>query len=275
MKQKKIKAAALAAALLTSVFLGTAAAQQPEEAGYRSLLAGDYELTYQSSKESEDKARSILTQSGNRITYEGTKVKKGFTWQAKAYGKDGNLYRFEDTDDAQVARVLPLSDLGDPTLDPDEDWTGVYQDLALPEEMAALCWQDKWTKRPASVKAPVFTGSSEKAEGQTTYACDTYTSDILTQAGTVSGELVYRLLYAEGKLAKVEKAINFAGKETPLETLTILTLRELPEGTSLDPAGTPIYEANRGDISDLLGTPKQVGSFTAASAKEETKDAEK
>lgn len=228
---------------------------------YGALFSGNYTLKYENVR--THKIYRVETQNGNRIVYSVTKTKKGEDAEAVSYGKGDSLYRFEDSGKTQVARVLPLADVDSELLDPQENWRDVRGELKLPLALRPLCWTDSWTQpyMPKSLQRP-DNAKKTVEQGKDGYI-EEYRSNILTQAGTVSGQILYRISYnASGQMTLAQALLEQTGKpQQVIETLKIDALVAAPADRSLDPTGIDIYAANRGDLADLLGKPAKVGKF--------------
>lgn len=212
------------------------------------ILSGNYSLEYENT--TKHQIRRVLTSGDSRIVYRGERQGQTIIWKLDAYVKDSNLYRFEPNGKAQVARVLPLADVADEYLDPSEDWPGVRKKLALPREFSVFGVEDPYGSQPQSIAAPTLDGTE-------------YSSDIMTQAGTVAGRLIDQVVYDQGgKLQRIDEYLEHGGNRQLIESLAIQSLQPL-QVSSIDPTGVDIYRANRGDIDDILGKPAKVGSFAA------------
>ncbi len=120
MEWKKIFGAALAFGLLSSPAL----AQQQNDAAYQAMVQGrHFKVVYQ--EDGSNEITMIAADGDTRIVYKGTSGKKEVNWESEALFRDGKLYRFFTADKERKARVLPLSDVNKPDLDPEEEWPAV------------------------------------------------------------------------------------------------------------------------------------------------------
>lgn len=262
MKWKKVLLSVLAAGLLCS----PTSAKQANDDEYQAMLENRHFAV--EFKENNSKEITMIASDGdNRIVYTGMQTNKGVDWTVEALCLDGKLYRFFTADNERKARVLPLSEINRPDLDPDEKWPETYRMMALPKGLAPFAWNDAWGSRPASVTQPIFNGSSQRTIGRGVYDCDQYTSEIQTQAGTTSGMIAYNLLYRDGKLSMVQRYLLWDGNEKVLDTLYIRDFtKELPEKV-FTPWSHPIkvYKADEGDFNDLMDYRVQVGELGGTS----------
>lgn len=249
-------AAALAAVFFS--FAAPAAAEQPAADAYREMIqTGKFFLDY-----TEGTVEHRLTQSdGSRIAERNAPGARG---QSKAYKieaiyRDGKYYKFATQEGKRIAHVLPEGMLGNAALNPEEGWGEVSKQLALPEALAVFSWNDRWVYHAPSVTAPIYNGSSERKMDDQSYACDQYISDIRTQAGTTAGQIVYNMLYADGRLAVVQKYLLHDGQEKLVQTFKIRAFTaEIPADAFEVTPEVTVFNASMGDMSDLLGVQLQV-----------------
>ena len=252
MNWKKIVAGIFACGLM----MGSVSAQQPAAAGYQDMLQKQH-FMLEYSYEGRNGKHRMLADADKRLVL---KQNRNY-WDAEVLGVQDKLYQiyWEKVD---KAKVLPLQMLGSDKLSPDEKWAEKRAKLALPEELSVLAWQDKWTSHPQSLGAPVFGGSSKRQIGKDEYDCDQYICDIRNQAGGVSGQLAYNLLYKDGKLVKAQKYLLYGGKQQLLSTLNIAEFKaEVDAKAFSDLAKVKVYKAEMGDINDLLDNPVEAGTL--------------
>ncbi|WP_294158482.1 hypothetical protein [uncultured Selenomonas sp.] len=252
MKKQGILAAA---ALMSCLFCGTAAAEQPAAQTYRDMLSqGTFYLEYQR----DDTHYILQEQAGVRQMKSNPTGKKG-DWQTEAIFKDQAYYKYQPDGKKDSFLRLPAEKMGSTLLNTTEHWESVRSKLAIPDELCAFDWDDAFSMHAVSQAQPVYTGASQRTVDGVTYDCDQYVSDIHTQADTVSGQIVYNMLYKDGKLAKVQEVLLEQGKEIPVDTLTIAQFTsEIPEGAFLFGRAVNVYAAGQGDIDELLGHKVQV-----------------
>lgn len=172
--------------------------------------------------------------------------------------------------------VLPESQLSDENLDPKEGWVNLKSSLALPDALSPLAWNDPYHQKTAAVQPPRFVESGKRMAGKKEYDCDTYASNIVTKSGTVSGEIIYRLMYEAGQLARVETAVVSGGKEQETNSLKIKTLEPLvPENAFKIKKNTKVYSAGIGNMDDLLANPAQVEVLNESKNEEHDNEASK
>lgn len=259
MDWKKIAAGVFTCGLM----MGTVSAQQPATADYQNMLQQqEFVLSY--GYEGQTEKVRITGDTAKRMAAVMKTIKKKSYWIPKVLGTNDKLYQFYEGKET-TAKVLPLNMLGSDKLSPDEKWPEKKVRLALPEELAVLAWQDKWTNHPQSLSAPVFSGSSKRQVGSDEYDCDQYLCDIRNQAGGVSGQLAYNLLYKDGKLVKAQKYLLYQGKQQLLSTLDILEFKAGVDAGAISKLNdVKVYKAELGDINDLLDNPVEEGTMGGA-----------
>ncbi|SFW54858.1 hypothetical protein SAMN02910323_2369 [Selenomonas ruminantium] len=245
---------------VSGLMMGMVSAQQPAETDYRNMLQQqEFVLSYEYDGQTE-KVRIIGDPAKRMTAVLETRGKKNY-WMPKVLGTNDKLYQFYE-EKGMKAKVLPLNMLGSDKLSPDEKWLDKKVRLALPEELSVLAWQDKWTSHPQSLGAPVFSGSSKRQMGSDEYDCDQYICDIRNQAGGVSGQLAYNLLYKDGKLVKVQKYLLYKGTQQLLSTLNIMEFQAGADTGALSKLNDiKVYKAELGDINDLLDNPVEEGTI--------------
>jgi len=253
MKKKGILvAAAMIGCMLSST---AAAAEQPAAQSYRTMLQqGTFYLEYQR----DDMNYILQEQAGERQAKSKGSGKKD-SWQTDAIFKNQAYYKYQqDGKNASFLR-LPAEKMGSTQLNPTEHWENVKFKLAIPDELSAFDWADKFSTHAASQKQPTYNGSSQRTVDGVTYDCDQYLSEIHTQADTVSGKIAYNMLYQNGKLAKVQEILLAQGKEIPVDTVTVVQLTDqIPQGAFEFGKPVKVYASGQGDIDELLGNKVQV-----------------
>ena len=258
MNWKKIVAGVFTCGLM----MGTVSAQQPAAAEYQNMLQQDFVLTYGYEGKAE-KVRITGDAAKRMAALKETVQGRGY-WDPEVLGTNDKLYQFYENKGTK-AKVLPLNMLGSDKMSPDEKWPEKRERLALPEELAVLVWQDKWTSHPQSLGAPAFSGSSKRQVGSDEYDCDQYICDIRNQAGGVSGQLAYNLLYKDGKLVKAQKYLLYKGKQQLLSTLNIMEFKAGVDAAAISKLDkVKVYKAEMGDINDLLDNPVEEGTMGGA-----------
>ncbi len=261
----KKKAATLLAALALSLSAANVQAEQPKAEEYRQMFAsGNFYLEYK-----DDYLTQVIgAKDGKRFT------RKKFSGFAGLFGslfggedktpeifhQDGKLYQLKfNLAGKRMMIVLPESQLGDENLDPKEGWVNLKSSLALPDALSPLAWNDPYHQKTAAVQPPRFVESGKRMADKKEYDCDTYTSRIVTKSGAVSGEIIYRLMYEAGTLARVETAVISDGKEQETNSLKIKAIEPLiPEDAFKIKKNTKVYGAGIGNMDDLLSNPAQV-----------------
>ena len=155
--------------------------------------------------------------------------------------------------------VLPEAELDSPNLNPDEEWQYIRSDLALPEELAVLYWNDPFRADNIDTPAPYFNGSSTRTVGKKDYDCDQYIADIKSTAGTTLAQWAYNMLYENGKLVRIQKYFLRDGQESLIAELNIKTLTDqVPDTAFTIKKKFKVYAADTGTLSDLIEQPALV-----------------
>ena len=246
-------------ALLTGLLSCPAFAQQADDQVYKDMLqAQHFILTYQ--EEGSPNLTRIVADGDTRLVRKSTNVKNGMVWSSKAMYRDGKLYSFFVDRGETKARVLALTDINREDLDPKEEWPKTYRMMALPKGLSVLAWGDSWRNNPISLTEPVFNNETKVLINGVEYTCNQYSSNILTQQGSTSGVITYNLLYKDGKLAKIQRYLQYDGREKMLDTLNIIELKKDYDVFELAPWGQPInvYKADAADLNDLMNNYVQV-----------------
>lgn len=183
--------------------------------------------------------------------------------QPNALYKDGKYYRFyQNNGMAIVARMISENDLSADWLDGGEGWCFVRKELAIPDELAVFCWNDSYRDQVLSRQAPVFNGSTKCSVGSKEYDCDQYVSNIMATNGMVVAFDAYNLLYADGKLVRIQKFFSRNGKETMVSDMIVRKLEgNVPEDAFQIGKSVSVYSAAKGDVRDFLGMPVQIGTI--------------
>ena len=188
--------------------------------------------------------------------------------------QDGKYYRFLTTlnkssfsfytNGKLVTRALVLSEseLYAPYLDPTEEWQYARSDLALPDELAIFYWDDPYRDNSVNTSAPTYNGSSKRTINKKEYDCDQYVRHISTLANTNIALEAYNMLYYNGQLVKIQTYFVRDGKEYLIREIDIKAITsEVPEKAFRIKKKIKLYEAHKGDMSDLLEQYTQVGQI--------------
>ena len=160
------------------------------------------------------------------------------------YGKDGTVY----------GKVLAQEDLNSPTLNQDDEWNYIREDLSLPDELAVFCWDEPF--RDNFTPAPAYNGSSKRTVDGKEYDCDQYVVDVKSLAGTVIAQEAYNMLYDGGKLVRVQKYLLRDGKEELIVEAEIINISStVPAEAFTIGKKIKVYAAENGDMQDLLEQP--------------------
>lgn len=207
---------------------------------------------------------------GQRISKIGLKDK-----YPRALYRDGKYYKFTKTEEMSSniffgaskeilrnAYVLDEDKIYSPTLDPDDNWQTVREDLALPEVFCVLFPNDPMNDYAQLLLLPTFNGSSKRSIDNKEYDCDQYISDIKSLAGTVMAQEVYNIFYDGGKLVRVQKYLLRDGKERLLTDLIIHAAdSQVPDEAFVIHKKFKLYAARNGDMNDLLDNLEQIGEM--------------
>lgn len=196
--------------------------------------------------------------------------------------RDGKYYRFiVDTEQSSniligstsktIRRVIMLDEdeLYSPTLDPDEEWNYIREDLALPEELAVFYWNDPFRDNFQNQSPPRYNGSAKRVVKSSSkkvpdkeFDCDQYVNDIKNLSGAIIAQEVYNMLYEDGKLVRIQKYFVRDGKEKLLNELIINKISsQVPDEAFAIDKKFKLYSARKGDMSDLLNQLEQIGEI--------------
>ena len=258
MKKKGILATA---AVLGCLLSGTVSAEQPAAQTYRTMLQqGTFYLEYQ-----RDNMNYVLQEQGGERQAKLKGNGKKDNWQTEAIFKNQAYYKYQLDGKNDSYLRLPAEKMGSTLLNATEHWETVKAKLALPDELMAFDWADKFSTHAASQAQPTYTGTSQRTVDAVTYDCDQYVSEIHTQANTVSGKIAYNMLYQSGKLAKVQEILLYQGKEIPVDTVTIVQLTDqIPQGSFTFGKPVKVYAAGQGDLNEHLGNEVEVDQLGGA-----------
>ncbi len=160
------------------------------------------------------------------------------------YGSDGTVY----------GKVLAQENLNSPTLNQDDEWNYIREDLSLPDELAVFCWDEPF--RDNFTPAPVYNGSSKRTVDGKEYDCDQYVVDVKSLAGTVIAQEAYNMLYDGGKLVRVQKYLLRDGNEELVVEAEIINISStVPAEAFTIGKKIKVYAAENGDMQDLLEQP--------------------
>lgn len=249
----------------------TANAEQPAAENYRQMFrAGNFYLEY------DDKwgVRILAGKDGQRMERMRYFMESGGREWANPLGaiflggedktpevlyRDGKFYHFVEREKADVCDE---KDLDDENLDPRQGWNKITQKLALPDELAVFCWDDKFRANTPAIAAPVFKESFTKNFKGKDYDCDRYVCEIKTISGGGAAQIVYEILYRNGELFRAESYLFRNERAYPINALELKKIQaEIPEGTFKISKRTKLYAAGMGDESDLLENPRQIGTW--------------
>ena len=180
--------------------------------------------------------------------------------------RDGKYYRFRKVNEIEdkltsygsngtvYGKVLAQEDLNSPTLNQDDEWNYIREDLSLPDELAVFCWDEHF--RDNFTAAPVYNGSSKRTVDGKEYDCDQYVVDVKSLAGTVIAQEAYNMLYDGGKLVRVQKYLLRNGKEELVVEAEIINISPtVPADAFTIGKKIKVYAAENGDMQDLLEQP--------------------
>lgn len=249
----------------------TASAEQPAAESYRQMFrAGNFYLEFAdkwgvrilAGKDGERMERMrYFMESGGRewINPLGAIFLGGEDKTPEVLYRDGRFYHFVEKN---KANVCDEKDLQNENLDPREGWNKISHKLALPDELAVFCWDDKFRATTPAIAAPVFRESFRKNFKGKDYDCDRYACEIKTLTGDGVAQIVYEMLYRDGQIFRAESYILRNGLTYPINALEVKKIQpEIPSGTFKISERTKIYAAGMGDVYDLLETPKQIGTL--------------
>ena len=165
---------------------------------------------------------------------------------------NGKYYKFSEKD---IAQMIQADQLNNVNLNPNEGWSVIDKELALPDELAVFNWNDRHHKVAAGVAEPVFANTLQKVVDGKTYTCDRYESDVTNSRGEKEATIIF-------DMALVQSAIFANGKEYGINKLEIKKiLREIPSGAIILDNNAKIYAAGTGDMNDLLENPVLLGKL--------------
>lgn len=267
---KKILAVALGILLTIS----KVSAEQPKAQEYREILSSEkFYVEY------DDKyvKKIIVEESGRRMSRVTLNTKNqnlvnvlnplaklfegGFSKYPDFMYHNGKYYKFSEKDTAQM---IQTDQLNNENLNPNEGWSVIDKELALPDELAVFNWKDKHHKVAAGVAAPVFANTLEKVVDGKNYTCDRYESEVKNSKGEKEATIIFDMCYNEkGDLEIVQSAIFANGREYGINQLSIKKiLREIPKDAVILDNNAKIYAAGKGDMDDLLETPVLLGKLS-------------
>ena len=268
----------LAVALGILLTMSKVSAEQPKAQEYREILSSEkfyveYDDKYVKKIIVEENGRRM-----SRVTLGGSyktmvevlnPIAKLFEGGYSKYPDfmyyNGKYYKFSEKDTAQMIQTDQINNVN---LNPNEGWSVIDKELALPDELAVFNWKDKYHKVAAGVAEPVFANTLEKVVDGKTYTCDRYESDVTNSRGEKEATIIFDMCYNEkGDLALVQSAIFANGKEYGINKLEIKKiLREIPNGAIILDKNAKIYAAGIGDMNDLLETPELLGKLNEVEA---------
>ena len=274
----------LTVALLFGILnFGTANAEQPKAQEYRQWFqSGNFYIKF------KDKwgERILAAENGVRKERMSYKYERGSMVWLNPLGamfggkenknpeimyKDGKYFQFIGKNQANYCAE---EDIKSENINPRSGWDKIPQKLALPNELAVLCWNDAFNTKKSKIPAPIFQESYKKVfkvnRQDIECDCDLYACEL--NGAKNSGVLYYELAYnPEGELVIAKTYIKRNGKEYDLNVLEVVEIKsETPEGTfSIDEANIQCYAPRMGDMDDLLENPKFGGTMQEILSKEE------
>ncbi|MBQ9478517.1 MAG: hypothetical protein IJU71_03100 [Selenomonadaceae bacterium] len=272
----------LAGALALSMLTGTTHAEQPAAEEYRRLFSsGTFYLEYRDEnlskmvKDYDSKQIKVLASFDNkrleRSNYVTPTWVKACNPLAALFGnrtsryptvlhKDGKYYQFLEND---KAIELDEDKLGDENLNPREGWNGVRRKLALPFELSVFCPDDPYSSVSSALGTPTFVNSYKKTVGKKEFDCDRYRAEVKSLSGDDTAQLVYDMIYDQGRMIEADLAIERDGVEYPINKILIKTLTEkAPKGGKFKIGRkTKLHAAGMGDYNDLLEQRADVGTM--------------
>lgn len=267
-------------AVALGIFLATSqvSAEQPKAQEYREILSSEkFYVEY------DDKyvKRIIVEEDGRRMSRIALNSNKqnlvdtlnpiaklfegGFSkYPDFMYYKD-KYYKFSEKDTAIMVRADQLDDVN---LNPNEGWSLIHKELALPDELAVFNWNDKHHKVTDRIAAPTFANTIKKVIGNKEFTCDRYEADVKNARGEKEATIIFDMCYNDkGDLAFVQSAIFANGREYGINQIEIKKiLREIPTGEIILDKKAKIYAAGVGDMNDLLENPVLLGKLTEVEA---------
>ena len=174
-------------------------------------------------------------------------------------------YKFSEKDTALMVRADQLDDVN---LNPNEGWSLIHKELALPDELAVFNWQDKHHKVTDKIAAPTFANTIKKVINNKEFICDRYESDVKNTRGEKEATIIFDMCYNDkGDLAFVQSAIFANGREYGINQIEIKKiLREIPKDAIILDKKAKIYAAGVGDMNDLLENPVLLGKLNEVEA---------
>ena len=132
----------------------------------------------------------------------------------------------------------------------------------MPDELAIFYWDDPYRDNSVNTSAPTYNGSSKRTINKKEYDCDQYVRHISTLANTNIALEAYNMLYYNGQLVKIQTYFVRDGKEYLIREIDIKSITsEVPEKAFRIKKKIKLYEAHKGDMSDLLEQYTQVGQI--------------
>lgn len=244
-------------------------AEQPKAQEYREILSSEkFYVEY------DDKyvKRIVVEDSGRRMARVdlGGKYKEmvsilnplsnlfggGFSKHPDYMCYNGKYYKFAEKDSATMAKIEQLDD---ENLDPNEGWSMMNKELALPYELIVFSWNDKYHKVTENISKPVFVETIQKIVDGKNYTCDRYESEIKTNG---NAKIIFDMCYDKDELTLVQSAIFANNREYNVNKIVIKKiLREIPKDAMILDMNAKIYAAGIGDMNDLLENPVLLGKL--------------
>lgn len=268
----------LAVALGIFLTASNVSAEQPKAQEYREILSSEkFYVEY------DDKyvKRIIVEEDGRRMSRIALNSNKknlvdtlnpiaklfegGFSKYPDFMYYQDKYYKFSEKDTALMVRADQLDDVN---LNPNEGWSLIHKELALPDELAVFNWNDKHHKVTDKIAAPTFANTIKKVIGNKEYTCDRYEAEVKNSRGEKEATIIFDMCYNDkGDLAFVQSAIFANGRDYGINQIEIKKiLREIPKGEIILDKKAKIYAAGVGDMNDLLENPVLLGKLNEVEA---------
>lgn len=194
-------------AVALGIFLATSqvSAEQPKAQEYREILSSEkFYVEY------DDKyvKRIIVEEDGRRMSRIALNSNKqnlvntlnpiaklfegGFSKYPDFMYYQDKYYKFSEKDTAIMVRADQLDDVN---LNPNEGWSLIHKELALPDELAVFNWNDKHHKVTDRIAAPTFANTIKKVIGNKEFTCDRYEADVKNARGEKEATIIFDMCY--------------------------------------------------------------------------------
>ena len=264
---KKFLASAVAAMIIIITPPPVSAEQAAAEQFWQMFRSGNFCVEFRITNEPAGSIKPfnvLAEQNGERVYRESLRAKNPITLY-----RDGKYYNFyKEYIDVSIDKfnrrtfILPKDEIDSSTLDPDEGWQFVRQNLSLPDELAIFYWDDPYRNNNSDWTTSVYDSSFAFEFDYRLYDCDQYTSDIKSLAGTVIAQEIYRALYKDEKLVMVAKYFRRNGKETFVRVVQVKNITsQVPDNAFAINKKTKTYLPHNGDMNDLTNTYQKTGEI--------------